>query len=95
MVEPTAGIRLLAPADHKEVRFIIGRAAMDPLAVANNRGKFISQISSGVVQITLRPFTNSLYASNNSQHMDPSFIYFHPVHELVARSARARVDRLP
>jgi hypothetical protein len=40
MAEPIAGFRLFERSDDKEVRFIIGKSNMEPLAVANQRGKF-------------------------------------------------------
>jgi len=39
MVQPTARIRPYEPSDDKEVRFIIGKTNMEPLAVANQRGE--------------------------------------------------------
>jgi hypothetical protein len=41
MPEPMGRIRSFQPSDDKEVRFIIGQANMEPLAVANQRGQFV------------------------------------------------------
>lgn len=38
MVTPVARIRAFRPSDDKDVRFIAGKAAMEPLAVANVKG---------------------------------------------------------
>lgn len=40
MVEPAAKIRPFKPSDEKLVRFIIAKANLEPLAVANHRGEY-------------------------------------------------------
>lgn len=42
MVEPKAIIRTYKPDDEKLVKFMLGLAAMEGLAVANKRGKPLS-----------------------------------------------------
>ena len=76
-------IRRMVPADDKEVRFIIGKATMEPLTTANRLGELLTCSSLPVMHSA---FTYSLHTSHNDSYMDCPLVHIHPVHELVARS---------
>jgi hypothetical protein len=42
MAQPSARIRRIVAADDKEVRFVIGKATMEPLTTANRLGESMS-----------------------------------------------------
>ena len=83
MAAPDGRIRRMVPSDDKEVRFIIGKAAMEPLTTANRLGELPTRSSLLVMHSV---FIYSLHTSHNDSHMDRPFVHIHPVHELVAGS---------
>jgi hypothetical protein len=85
MAEPIARFRLFERSDDKEVRFIIGKSNMEPLAVANQRGKFSFQrvILYHIEFIYFLP--TSVLSPLDHQFMVRVVLYLHRVHELVAQ----------
>ena len=92
MVEPVAKIRPVTLADQKLIRFMVGKAEMEPIAIANDRRKSCDPGGSSYY-LVLTPYT-SILESARPRAMARLILRLHRVYELVAQ-ARTWCLRIP
>ena len=90
MVTPLARIRAFQPSDDKDVRFIAGKAAMEPLAIANVKGAPV-RLGCGDTVLTS---SLSMHESHHLGYLGWPVMHIHPVYAVVA-SPGLRNSRIP
>jgi hypothetical protein len=92
MAEPVARIRPFQASDDKVVRFAIGKANMESLAVANRRGK--SDLSCSLHSTCSIPISPRLYSPVHDWYFPCVILHVRTFHGYVA-DERPRLPRLP
>lgn len=84
MAEPVARIRPFQASDDKVVRFAIGKAHMESLAVANRRGEFVLLLSSTSEYMLNTYFYHRLRSPVHDYYLPCVILHFRTLYEYVA-----------